>query len=114
MVAVVFAPTAAAFLAQNDDLIVNLLGTLEVEVKSLFREDLASDDPYTWDFGDGTPQRVDGYEVTHTYASPGVKTITVSIDTTEGIKTHSITFTLPGDGQFEADEIEEAEEDEAA
>lgn len=84
------------FFAQTDVLVVNLLGPNHVEVKSLVRSDVqGSDSEYEWDFGDATPHVVNGYEVTHTYSSPGQKVITVKISTTTGLVTKSITINLP-------------------
>ena len=89
------------FYAQTDDLVVNLLGTLLVEVKSLNTVDIqGGDSAYHWDFGDGTPDVIDGFEVTHRYSTPGEKVITVQVSTTHGLVTNSITINLP-DGELE-------------
>jgi PKD domain len=84
------------FYAVNDDIAINLLGPLDLEFKALTRSGLLGEDPYTWDFGDGSPELDNGYKVRHIYASAGTKTVTVQINTTEGVKTGSITFTLDG------------------
>ena len=87
------------FYAENDDLAVNLLGPLYLEVKAKARSGLESREPaYSWNFGDGTPIVVNGYEVTHRYAAPGEKVIRVDIDTEEGVVTKSITVNLDSNG----------------
>jgi hypothetical protein len=96
------------FFAQTADIYVNRLGPNDFEFKAVHRVGLASAEPYTWDFGDGSPQHIDGYEVRHIYAAPGQKTVTVQIDTIEGVITRSITFTIP-DGTEREEEEEQRE-----
>ena len=98
------------FFATSDNILVNLLGPYELEFKS--REippDLISEDPYEWDFGDGT-QVVNGFEVTHTYAVPGVYVVRLTIDTTQGPVTDQIEITLGPDGARSIEEPEEESE----
>jgi hypothetical protein len=84
------------FYAQTEELVVNLLEPLEIEVKSLTSSDIQDgDSAYHWDFGDGTPLVMNGFEVTHQYAAPGEKVITVTVSTEAGPVVHSITINLP-------------------
>jgi PKD repeat protein len=101
---------AQPFYAANDELVVNLLGPLELEVKSLLREGVQGEHPYTWDFGDGSPEQADGYEMTHTYGTPGRKTVRVKINTDEGVKTASITFDLGDETVPPTEDVELDEE----
>jgi hypothetical protein len=92
------------FLAQSEFIFINLLGEGRVEFKSPLRFDLADNDPdpYEWDFGDGS-SRVNGYETTHTFDVPGVKTVRLRINTKNGVVEDSVSFTLPnGDGDVQA------------
>jgi PKD domain len=82
------------FFASNDFIMVNLLGPLELEFKTRDPGSAAVEDPFDWDFGD-TAGLDNGFEVRHIYAAPGEYTVTVRVQTTEGEKTSSITFTLP-------------------
>lgn len=113
----VFDPSSqtAAFYALNDTIAVNLLGSYNVEFKVLDPQDtLVGAEPFHWDFGDGN-QLVDGFEVTHTYGAPGRKTVTVQINTAEGVQTSSLTFDLPGGATVQmTDEPQEEHENEAA
>jgi PKD domain len=97
------------FFATSENILVNMLGPYELEFKANSGDGtvLASEDPYEWDFGDGT-QVVNGYEVTHTYAVPGTYVVRLTIDTTEGPVIDQVEITLGPDG---ARSIEEPEEE---
>jgi PKD domain len=87
------------FFAQSENILVNLLGPYELEFKSSFDggATLASEDPYEWDFGDGT-QLVNGFEVRHVFATPGTFVVRLTIDTTEGPVVDQVEITLGPDG----------------
>lgn len=89
------------FFAQTDEIAINILGPFDLEFKFLRQTDITLAlvaDPYDWDFGDGS-ELENGFEVRHIYATPGEKTVTVRVETSEGVRTSSITFTLPDDGK---------------
>lgn len=100
------------FLVETDLIIVNTLGGLELELKAKVRDNLAGDDAYEWDFGDGTPRVVNGYEVTHVF-EPGTYTVSLSIETTEGTLTDQVEITIDSNGHrsFEEPEPQELEEE---
>lgn len=89
------------FFAQTDEIAINILGPLDLEFKFLRQTDITPalvKDPFDWDFGDGS-ELENGFEVRHIYATPGEKTVTVQVETAEGVRTASITFTLPSNGE---------------
>src|SRR5262245_51196557 len=97
-------------LLETEFIIVNILSSPnELEFKSKVRDHLLAPDAFEWDFGDGTPRIIDGYKVTHTFV-PGTFTVTLSVETTEGLVTGQVEITLNGDGQH----LEVAEESEEA
>jgi PKD repeat protein len=104
------------FFAKSDNILVNLLGPSEFEFKSNFDGGavLASEDPYEWDFGDGT-QLVNGFEVRHVFATPGTFVVQLTIDTTEGPVVDQVEITIGPDGTgLKAEEEPEETTPEAA
>ena len=85
------------FFAESASIIVNLLGPLDLEFKSKVRQVLATEDPYEWDFGDGT-QVANGFEVRHVFAVPGTFVVQMTAQTSEGPVTDQIEITLDGNG----------------
>ena len=97
------------FFAETDDIIVNLLGPMELEFKTRDPGNVASvEDPFEWDFGD-TTELENGFEVRHIYATPGEYVVTVRKQTPTGVETYSITVTLPGHNGYRATEESEEE-----
>jgi PKD domain len=98
------------FFAESDNILVNLLGPYEFEFKSKFAGTLApTEDPFEWDFGDGT-QVVNGFEVRHTFATPGTFVVQLTIDTAQGPVVDQVEITLGSDGNgLRADEGPEEE-----
>jgi PKD repeat protein len=92
-------------LAESDHIIVHVLNEYELEFKAKSISDLdISEEPYIWDFGDGT-QVVNGRYVSHTFA-PGTFTVTLNIETTQGTITDDVEVTVDGNGHRMADEEE--------
>jgi hypothetical protein len=92
------------FFAQTEDLAINVLGPQELEVKFLGYS-TGGDTDYVWDFGDNSPTVINGFEVRHTYTSPGPITIRVTVQTPKGPKTAEISLVVP-DGEARDAEVQ--------
>jgi hypothetical protein len=102
---------ATPFAFMSEQILVNKLGPLELQFKSLVTTNLIAPDSYAWDFGDGT-QVIDGREVIHTYATPGTFIVAMNVETTGGPVADQVEVTL--DGTFLLLAAEEEEDTKAA
>jgi hypothetical protein len=99
-----------ATLTESDHVVVHVLSENKLEFKAKTASDLgAAEDPYVWDFGDGT-QVVNGRYVSHTFATPGTFVVTLDIETTQEPITDEVTVTLGGNGHRTAAEEEREEQ----
>lgn len=101
MIAATHSTWADPFFAENQDIRVNRLSTWEYEFKSI-----TIGSSYSWDFGDGHAA-IDGYEVTHSYSTPGTLTVKVSVQTESGPHNGQITLNLPNGAKGAPPEEEE-------
>ena len=99
-------------LAETDTFVVHVLNEYELEFKARNRSDLGADDPYTWDFGDGT-QVTNGQVVRHEFA-PGTYVVTLSIETTGDTVTDQVEITIGPDGLRSTEDEQQEETPEAA
>ena len=96
------------FFAESAEIIVNMLGPLDLEFKSKTTAQTETEDPFDWDFGDGTPLVTNGFEVRHVFADPGTFVVTMTLHTTTGPVTDQVEITLDGNGfRAEVAELEQ-------